>query len=102
MKIFGGEAKGLSLFFSKSKLCRPTLALLKRRVFDSFQNFDKKIFIDAFAGTGSIGLEALSRGAESLYLIEISKKQFSLLEKNLNKIVNSYSHFKKKRYYFKK
>jgi 16S rRNA (guanine966-N2)-methyltransferase len=61
IKILGGIAKGTILFLPDEKLTRPTLVLLKRKIFDAIQNFDGKIFIDACAGSGAIGLEAWSR-----------------------------------------
>ena len=45
-----------------------------------------KIFIESFAGSGSIGLEAISRGAKRAYFIELDKKSYSILVKNCKSI----------------
>src|SRR3990172_5277353 len=86
IKILGGIAKGTILFLPNEKLARPTLVLLKRKIFDAAQNFEGSIFIDACAGSGAIGLEAWSRGADRVYLIESDKKVFDCLLKNTEKI----------------
>lgn len=85
IKILGGIAKGTILFLPDEKLTRPTLVLLKRKIFDAVQNLDGKIFVDACAGSGAIGLEAWSRGADKVYLIESDKKIFNCLLKNTEK-----------------
>ena len=64
VKILGGFARGLNLLVPKGDLIRPTSIMLKRRVFDFFQRMDDKIFIDLCAGSGAVGLEAWSRGAQ--------------------------------------
>ena len=91
IKILGGVAKGTILFLPDEKLTRPTLVLLKRKIFDAIQNFDGKIFIDACAGSGAIGLEAWSRGAQTVYLIESDKKVFGCLLKNVEKFNNHFT-----------
>lgn len=82
IKIMGGQLKGVSLFFPKEKM-RPTSSLLKRRFFDAYQNFSSDYFIDLCAGSGSIGIEAWSRGARGLILIEKNFAHVSVIEKNI-------------------
>lgn len=91
IKILGGIAKGTILFLPDEKLTRPTLVLLKRKIFDAVQDFEGKIFIDACAGSGAIGLEAWSRGAKKVYLIEPDKKVFNCLLKNVEKFKNYFA-----------
>ncbi len=86
VKILGGLAKGQSLFVPKGVDLRPTSVRLKRRLFDSHQNWEGKIFIDACAGTGSIGFEAWSRGCDQVYLIEADRKSFQNLKNNAQKL----------------
>jgi 16S rRNA (guanine966-N2)-methyltransferase len=69
LKILGGALKGLGLLVN-DKVTRPTGVLLKRKIFDARQSFVGVHFIDLCAGSGSVGFEALSRGAESLVLVE--------------------------------
>jgi 16S rRNA (guanine966-N2)-methyltransferase len=82
IKILGGELKGLPLFVPPSDKTRPTSVLLKRRLFDANQWLAGKVFCDLCAGVGSIGLEALSRGAKELYAVENLHSTFSVLKKN--------------------
>ena len=91
IKILGGIAKGTILFLPDEKLTRPTLVLLKRKIFDAVQNFEDYVFIDACAGSGAIGLEAWSRGAKKVFLIEPNKNVFSSLIKNVEKFEKHFS-----------
>jgi len=84
IKILGGELKGLPLFVPENLNTRPTSVLLKRRLFDSFQNFSGISFFDICAGTGSVGFEALSRGAESVVFVEPYSPARKVLLKNGN------------------
>lgn len=84
LRILGGEAQGLELAVPKTSSLRPTSVMLKRRLFDSIQHFQGIVFVDLCAGTGSIGLEASSRGADSLYLVEKNQNAIKFLKQNLN------------------
>jgi len=91
IKILGGKAKGTNLFLPDEKLVRPTLVLLKRRIFDSFQNLEGVTFLDGCAGSGAMGLEAWSRGSNEVYLVEPNQKVLPVLKKNVEKVHNSFS-----------
>ena len=90
VKILGGIASGFVLATPKGKLIRPTASNLKRKVFDSRQNFAGMVFIDACAGSGAIGLTAWSRNADELWLVEADKNVYKVLKKNVEKIHNAY------------
>lgn len=90
VKILGGMAKGFSLQTPKGNTVRPTSAVLRRKAFDTYQDWEGWIFIDACAGTGAMGLEAWSRGASRTYFIEKHNKVFPILKSNLDKVKNSY------------
>ncbi|MCK5073137.1 MAG: RsmD family RNA methyltransferase [Bacteriovoracaceae bacterium] len=81
--ILGGKAKGMNLAVPEGDYIRPTSVLLRRRVFDSFQDMSGKTFIDICSGTGAMGLEAASRGADYSFFIESDHKVISILQKNL-------------------
>jgi 16S rRNA (guanine966-N2)-methyltransferase len=57
--------------------------MLKRRLFDWRQDWSGECFVDLCAGSGSMGLEALSRGASHVWLNEINKTAYRVLEKNV-------------------
>ncbi|MDR2748979.1 MAG: RsmD family RNA methyltransferase [Bifidobacteriaceae bacterium] len=83
MQIISGKYKGLSLPKAYS-ITRPTTAKVKQAIFSKLENmidFDQFSFYDLFAGTGSLGFEALSRGAREVYLNDNSKKVVDLLDR---------------------
>lgn len=82
IKILGGIAKGLSLFVPKDHSIRPTSVMLKRKIFDSNQSLEGSTLVDLCAGTGAMALEAWSRGADGVYLVEENPKIYKLLKKN--------------------
>ena len=86
-KIIAGAYKGKVLNLPSLDVTRSSKAVLKESVFNVLQ-FDiiDKIFIESFAGSGSIGLEAISRGAKRAYFIELDKKSYSILVKNCKSI----------------
>ena len=90
IKIFGGLAKSHSLKTPPETITRPTSILLRRKMFDYKQNWDKEIFVDACAGSGAMGLEAWSRGAEKVLFIEANAKAFKVLQDNLRLIKNKF------------
>jgi len=82
-KIIAGKYKGKVLELPSLDITRSSKAVLKESVFNVLQ-FDiiDKIFIESFAGSGSVGLEAISRGAKRAYFIELDKNSYSILLKN--------------------
>ena len=86
-KIIAGAYKGKVLNLPSLDVTRSSKAVLKESVFNVLQfNIIDKIFIESFAGSGSIGLEAISRGAKRAYFIELDKKSYSILVKNCKSI----------------
>ena len=83
-KIIAGKYKGKILELPSLDVTRSSKARLKESLFNVLQ-FDiiDKIFIESFAGSGSIGLEAISRGAKRAYFIEKDRNSYQILLKNL-------------------
>ena len=86
MRVIGGRARGTRLASFKGDAIRPTLD----RVKESFINQVRPSivgahFLDLFAGTGNIGVEALSQGAESVVFVEIDRKAQELICRNMEK-----------------
>lgn len=86
MRVISGSAKGTALFSLNGTSTRPTSDFVKENLFNIIQNdvYDAS-FLDLFAGTGAIGIEALSRGAASAVFVDVSQKCISLIERNLEK-----------------
>lgn len=85
IKILGGSAQGLELISPVSELTRPTSVMLKRRFFDSYQNLSGSIFVDLCAGCGQVGLEALSRGALEVYLVDKTSSSYINCKNNIKR-----------------
>ncbi|MDA7544079.1 16S rRNA (guanine(966)-N(2))-methyltransferase RsmD [Alphaproteobacteria bacterium] len=92
--IIGGKYKKTTLDVP-SKLVRPTSAFKREAIFSilesyaikhSIEIYKNKSIIDIFAGSGLVGLEAISRGMEKAYFLENSKNVIKILEKNCQKI----------------
>jgi len=86
IKILGGVARGVTLVVPEGDVVRPTSVMIRRKIFDYYQSLEGTRFIDAFAGSGGMGLEAWSRGAEKLFFSEKNRKVSSVLKKNIEKI----------------
>ena len=87
IKIMGGRWKGRKLNFADRPDLRPTLSRTKETLFNWLRpNIMGAKCIDLFAGSGSLGFEALSQGASEVTIIESDRKTFELLEENSNKL----------------
>ncbi len=86
LSIIGGEFRGRPLKSPKSTHTRPTTAVLRKSVFDICKNqICEARFLDLFAGSGAIGIEALSRGAAHVTFVEKDKMAFACLKENIQK-----------------
>jgi len=75
----------------RSDSTRPTSALIKRKLFDWRQNLEGFIFIDLCAGSGAVGFEALSRGAEKVFVNDSMKGAFLTLKQNAEALITKFS-----------
>lgn len=87
MRVIGGRAKGRRLATPAGKATRPFTDRLRESLFSALG--DRVVgarVLDCYAGTGSIGLEALSRGAESAVFIESNRSALQALQKNVEAV----------------
>jgi len=92
MNITAGKFKGQKITAPDEKITRPTLSKVRMSVFNTLQamvDFEGLTFLDMFAGSGIMGLEAISRGFKSAVLIEKNKKVYSIIKSNLKKYENN-------------
>ena len=92
LKICGGEWKGQLIKAPSGNETRPTSAYLRESIFNTLVNgmaHEPQRVLDIFAGTGALGLEALSHGAESAIFIEASPKTLKILEANVGKLAKN-------------
>ncbi len=86
MRIIAGTAKGITLFSPNGMSTRPMLDRVKEALFNILgDTVIERQVLDLFAGTGALGLEALSRGAQMAYFIEKSKETYAVLQRNIEK-----------------
>ena len=85
--IQAGKHKGKKLLLAPLSTTRSSKSILKESYFNTLQ-FDivDAIFFEVFGGSGTVGLEAISRGAKKAYFIEIDKKAYDVLNKNIESI----------------
>lgn len=89
MRIIAGIYKGRQVKFPKSKLVRPTTDKVKESLFNILTNqveFDGIRVCDIYAGSGSLGLETLSRGAGEVHFIEKNFNVSRMLEENISSL----------------
>lgn len=84
MRIIAGSARGLKLKTLDGLTTRPTADRVKEALFSSLSaKLTGSFVLDAFAGSGALGLEALSRGAASAVFIENNRDAFGVLRENI-------------------
>lgn len=89
MQITGGFLKSRNIDSPKGENVRPTLSQIRESIFStlfSMIDFEGKSFLDAFAGSGIMGFEAVSRGFANATFVEKDKKTCFLLKENIKKL----------------
>lgn len=86
MRIVAGEFKGRRLAGPPSAATRPTSDKVREALFSTLGPVDGLRVLDLFAGTGALGLEALSRGAASAVFVESDRRSVSAIESNLKSV----------------
>ena len=94
MRIISGKFKGLNLHSPKDNEIRPTSDRLRESLFSIIgsEKYNTNILnanvIDICTGTGALGIEALSRGASNLFLIDMAQDAIEIVKKNISKMIN--------------
>ena len=93
MKIIAGKFRGSKLFLPLNKDTRPLKNIVKEAIFNLLNHSNKfsikleeKYVLDLFSGTGSFGLECLSRGAKHVTFVEKKKSAIDILNQNIKKL----------------
>ena len=93
MRIVAGKFKRITLYGSKNKKIRPLKDMVKESIFNFLIHSNKISLqleqanvLDLYSGTGSFGLECISRGAAEVIFIEKEKEAIKILEKNIEKL----------------
>ena len=93
MRIIAGKLKGIILNITKSKNTRPLRDLARENIFNLLTHSNKILFkfeesfvLDLYSGTGSFGLECLSRNTNMVYFVEENHEALKVLENNIKKL----------------
>ena len=93
MRIIGGKLKGHTINIPTDKNTRPLKDIARESIFNLLIHskkislkLEESIILDIYAGTGSFGLECLSRDAQAVYFIENRKSAVEVLKKNIEKL----------------
>ena len=93
MRIISGKFKGSKLFLPQNKYTRPLKDIVKEAIFNLLNHskkfsikLEEKYILDLFSGTGSFGLECLSRGAKHVTFVEKNESAINILEQNIQKL----------------
>ena len=93
MRIISGKFKGSKLFLPQNKDTRPLKDIVKEAIFNLLNHskkfsikFEGKYILDLFSGTGSFGLECLSRGAKHVTFVEKNENAIKILNQNIKKL----------------
>ncbi|MGD9141621.1 MAG: 16S rRNA (guanine(966)-N(2))-methyltransferase RsmD [bacterium] len=83
MKIIGGKFKGRAIEAPRGLLSRPPLAIIRESVFNIMgQDMEGKTVLDLFSGSGSLGIEAISRGASRVHFVDASPRSVKMIRRN--------------------
>lgn len=84
MRVITGTARGRRLITLEGEDVRPTTDRVKEALFSIIQfEIEGRKILDLFAGSGQLGIEALSRGAKSAVFVDLSKKSVDVVKQNL-------------------
>ncbi|MBB6217826.1 16S rRNA (guanine(966)-N(2))-methyltransferase RsmD [Anaerosolibacter carboniphilus] len=84
MRVIAGELRGRKIKAPDGLHTRPTTDRVKESIFSMiYSHLADSIVLDLFAGSGSLGIEALSRGAQKAYFIENNKQSLGIVKENL-------------------
>lgn len=84
IRIIGGKARGRRIKSVPGDTTRPITDKVREALFNIIgSDIHKAIFLDLFAGTGSVGIEALSRGAQYACFVDINRQAYNIIRENL-------------------
>src|SRR5208282_211184 len=91
MRVIAGKYRGRTLRTLRGSATRPTSDRLRETLFNVLtagnpEALENTVWLDLFAGTGAVGIEALSRGAKQVYFVETSAAAAKVIEQNLQSL----------------
>jgi len=92
MRVIGGMTGGLRLDTPKGPGVRPTLDRVRESIFAALGDLRGTRVVDLYAGTGALGIEALSRGAEFALFVERASRPLQCLQTNVDRFISALEH----------
>ena len=93
MRVISGKLKGKQLFLMDSSITRPLKDIVRESIFNVMLHsnlinlsIENSTVLDLYSGTGSFGIECISRGAKKVTFVENNKQAIEILDKNLEKL----------------
>lgn len=91
MRVVSGAVRGLRLETIVKSNIRPTTDKVKESIFNILQfDIQDKYFLDLFGGTGQIGIEAASRGAKKVIIVDNNKEALAVIKRNVKKLKDKF------------
>lgn len=91
MRVIAGKYRGMTLYMPEGRDIRPTSDRVKESLFNIlFNRINGASVLDMFCGSGSLGIECLSRGADFVHFNDASAASIAVLKKNLKRIEGNY------------
>ena len=95
MRIIAGKYRAKKLNFPQKETIRPTSDMVKQAMFTTlFDKVEACFFLDLFCGSGQVGIEALSRGANKVVFVDNDMEAIAVTKKNLTNIQGNFEIFK--------
>jgi 16S rRNA (guanine966-N2)-methyltransferase len=92
MRIVAGTFRGRRLATPRGRDVRPTADRVREALFSILGDIDGNVVLDLFAGTGAMGLEALSRGAAAATFVEIDRQAMEVVRRNVDATISDGAH----------
>ncbi len=86
MRVIAGRLGGRTLMAPRGRLTRPTSARVREALFSMLGDVSGAVVLDLFAGTGALGIEALSRGAARAVFVESARPAVAVVKENLSSL----------------
>ncbi len=93
MRIISGKYKGKKIIGEDIIGTRPTMDRVKESLFATIQDYIKGTCLDLFAGSGSLGLEAISNGCDMAYFVDNNPKAIEIINKNITSLKTGEEYF---------
>ena len=84
MRIIAGKYKRRLIYWPDIPSTRPTKDRVRESTFMALSSLDNKVFLDLYSGSGSIGIEAISRGAKKVYFVDNNVNAIKCIKENIN------------------